>query len=296
VADGGWVSGHLFSHGDLDALLARAVRPLVAELARAGNAGGFFFLRHWDGGPHIRLRLLARTATDRPVLRRMVRERCGGYLREHPSPAAITQQQYGELASSLARQEGAASYLSRLQPDGSVRFIGYRREHARYGDLAAMRAIEEHFERASEIALSLVSLAAPEQRRTAAFCMVLLAWTGAEIPAGWSPPSDMTTQDYARQRDRLAALAAHCRALAAGPADTPGALPAWCRSLGVLRSHLNRLGPGHLAAPVPTVIDTCAHLMCNRLGLSLDEESRLRYLAGHTLADNRDWLMTASGA
>src|SRR2546425_530671 len=73
---------------------------------------------------------------------------------------------------------------ARLQQDGTVRFIGYRREHARYGDMAAMRVIEDHFEQASEIALSLVSFTTPAQRRTAAFCMVLLAWLGAGISAG----------------------------------------------------------------------------------------------------------------
>ena len=48
-----WISAHIFHAGDLDALITRVAGPLVSDL----NPEGFFFLRYWEGGPHLRLRM-----------------------------------------------------------------------------------------------------------------------------------------------------------------------------------------------------------------------------------------------
>ena len=52
-----WLSLHFFHHGDLDRLLVECVGPLVLALKREGAIAESFFLRYWNGGPHIRLRL-----------------------------------------------------------------------------------------------------------------------------------------------------------------------------------------------------------------------------------------------
>ena len=57
------------------------------------------------------------------------------------------------------------------------------------------------------------------------------------------------------------------------------ALAAWGKSVVSLRDAL-----GDPSARVLPVLDVCAHLACNRLGVSLVEECSLRYLASRALA------------
>jgi len=68
----------------MDDLILDGVRPAFAELS-----GAAYFLRHWRRGPHLRLNILATEeelqATVLPVLQRTI----GGYLRAHPSTAAM---------------------------------------------------------------------------------------------------------------------------------------------------------------------------------------------------------------
>src|SRR5438874_11952323 len=59
-----WRSYHLFRAEPWEEFLCTGVRPLVDELADAGLTEGFFFIRYWERGPHIRLRLKTAYAED----------------------------------------------------------------------------------------------------------------------------------------------------------------------------------------------------------------------------------------
>jgi thiopeptide-type bacteriocin biosynthesis protein len=67
-----WIAGHLH-HPDLDRVVRRFVRPLVADLQAAGRLTGFFFIRYGQGGPHVRLRLRPRPGAEPLVTDRMER-------------------------------------------------------------------------------------------------------------------------------------------------------------------------------------------------------------------------------
>ncbi|HEV2377314.1 MAG TPA: thiopeptide-type bacteriocin biosynthesis protein [Streptosporangiaceae bacterium] len=285
-----WVSAHLFCHTSLDGLLTDAVRPTVLELTESGAVAGFFFLRYWDGGPHVRLRLLARDPAGQWLARRCVRERCGSYLRAHLAAEPLDVAGYAEGAGQMAQLEGVESYHRVPLPDGSLRFIPYQRDYGRYGGDTVMTAVERHFMDASRIALSLVAATDRARRVTAAFCMTVLAAMADRESAGngWSgapgPVPEQWHGHYESQRARLAALVDRCRA-AAGQADSkPGSLAAWHRAVTSLRAHLDGIGP----AANPGVLGHCTHLMCNRLGVPLSEEALLHYLAARALTDARE--------
>jgi len=281
-----WVSAHLFSAGDLDALLIDAVRPLTTDLVAEGAADGYFYLRHWDGGPHIRLRLLVPDEGHHGPIRERVALHCGRYLRDHPSTRRLTPQAYADMAEQLARRERARSHLPSPLPNDSVQFIAYRREYERFGAEEAMRAVERHFMESSRLAMALLGArASADQRRVAALAMILIAWLtgerGTSGPGDWTglAPADLDAR-YLRQRDKLLLLADLARKLVAGQPTgvPPGSLDAWLRSIRALRDALT--GPA-----ADRVADTCAHLMSNRLGLTLDDEGGLRYLAARAVTE-----------
>jgi hypothetical protein len=267
---GEWVSAHIYHGGDLDRLLTGAVRPLVAEL---GAGTDFFFLRYWDGGPHLRLRIPVAGPARRAEVEALVRDRCAAYLAGNPSPGRLSPAGYARTAAALARGEGLTTYLTELQPDDSVALTPYRPEHDRYGHGPALAAVERHFVESSRIALRVLG-AGPtaEQRAGAAAAAILSAW--AIAPPGRPTPSTMED----RRGSAMVRLARQMQGLAAGRTGGTGTLADWTRTLLTLRAELTE-------AAAPAVLDLCAHLLCNRLGVPLTVEATLRRRAAAARAE-----------
>src|SRR5215468_5358520 len=179
AAEGDWVSAHVFYQGDLTELLANGIVPLTRELTHGDTAPawGWFFLRYWDGGPHVRLRVLSAPGRDRAVIEALIIERLGQYLRARPSTEQMRQADYAQLAAVLAAREQMPTYAERLYPNNSVVFLPYRREHHRYGYGASVQAVERHFVESSQLAVRLLATGDwPGRRDTVAFCLILLTW------------------------------------------------------------------------------------------------------------------------
>src|SRR5881394_1255402 len=81
-----WLSAHLFYQGSLDQLLRQLVSPLVGDLRDRRLIAGHFFLRYWQGGPHVRLRLLPRQADAAEEIRDAVRTAAAGFYATSPAP------------------------------------------------------------------------------------------------------------------------------------------------------------------------------------------------------------------
>jgi thiopeptide-type bacteriocin biosynthesis protein len=306
VREHDWVSAHVFYHDDLDPLLTGAVAPTVAELARDGLSDTYFFLRYWDGGHHVRLRIAAHLRHHAEIRRRVI-DRCAEFMRRRPAPDDLRPEEYAVHAARLARWEGVTDYARRPYLNNSVVFLPYRREHQRYGHGAAMAAVERHFAESSRIALRLLATdPSPGARDTAGYSLLLLSWFCAEPdPAHAQRPATrqaraMTDPDpgsgfgaplvdrsavedsFRRQRASLLELTVRLHRVAAESAEGPasGILRAWVRSINRLRSAL-----AAASRPPGPAIDICAHLVCNRLGISPVGEGVLRHLAARSLAE-----------
>ncbi|MBQ0994751.1 hypothetical protein KBX08_32340 [Micromonospora sp. H61] len=310
-----WVSAHAFYQGDQDRLLVDAIDPLVTELTSGGRAEGWFYLRYWDGGPHLRLRVLPAPGVKADEVREAIDTRLGAYFRDHPSNPVMTEETYAQSAAMLAEWEQVELGFAALQPNDSVIHVPYRREHHRYGHGAAIEAVERHFVQSSTLAMRLLRQgASPQERSTAAYAMILIAWLSCEPDpvrlregVGSGPRYDDAVAPFelpkpsAQQLGAAVSIAQRMRALVTVSSrhTDPGTLASWARSVAALRDALDEQldrgaltppvsgweGPGGLVIARPdtsalTVIDICAHLICNRLAVTLPAEISLRQLAG----------------
>jgi Lantibiotic biosynthesis dehydratase C-term len=258
-----WISAHLFHRGHLDQLITGAVAPLVEELTWSGALGGCFFLRYWEGGLHLRLRLLPTSPGHADQVRSTLLEHCTRYLTNHPSPpapATYTAEAYRVMAQRWAVAERLVDHDSQLHPDDTVEFIPYRPEYTAYGQRPALTAVETHFTESSTIALRLLNAGTPPaQRHAAALAMLMLTLAVCEpdlarvasrlrdVPAGRIPqltaadPAARALQDsYRRTRQALRDQARDLWARAHGPCQAPlsGQLAAWLQSIRTLHAQL----------------------------------------------------------
>ncbi|RBL89122.1 thiopeptide-type bacteriocin biosynthesis protein [Chitinophaga flava] len=116
-----WLSVHLFYAGDLNHLLHLLVAPVVAQIEAP-----FFFIRYWEGGPHIRLRLYVDETAEIQV-KEYLEAASDRYFLQYPS-------QRRELA-----------YQTPLLPNDSLQYITYVPEISRYGDERSIHLAEQQF-------------------------------------------------------------------------------------------------------------------------------------------------------
>ena len=129
-----WLSAHLFYAGDLHHLLRHLVIPL---LQRTGYPA--FFIRYWEYGPHIRLRLHV-PETAMQEAKRLLYDASQVYFSSHPS-----------------RRDDAAYNGRLLLPNNTLQFIAYEPEVQRYGNFQSIQWAEQQFVASSDYILEQVA-------------------------------------------------------------------------------------------------------------------------------------------
>ncbi|MFB7909112.1 thiopeptide-type bacteriocin biosynthesis protein [Kitasatospora sp. NPDC056076] len=309
-----WVSAHLFYHGDQDAVITGVVKPVVERLSRAGLVDGFFFLRYWEGGPHVRLRLRTRPEHVQEA-RSAVEETAAEFYRTTPSTSGLTERAYAESAAELAALERMADHDTVLHPDNSVAFVDYVPETGAFGTGRSLEAVEKQFMASSVLALQLIARGRTAgQRAMDAFAMMAAnrtVFTGILpelayqarflVESGGAAAEVLGSPDFEKHfeanKAQLRASLETVWAVTRGTALPAGSVTgSWLRTvreandtlvelelLGRLDAYPDFEAPAdvlqHINHLVPQlIVERCTHLMCNRLGISLAQESHLRLL------------------
>lgn len=119
-----WVSSYIFLDTNLDTLLIELIAPLQKELTRKGWITSYFFIRYWEGGPHIRFRVKVTDSTTIPTIEEYIRKKTETYF----------------------STTNTSNY--------KLEFNKYAPEIARYGGIKTITLAEEHFKKSSDIVLS----------------------------------------------------------------------------------------------------------------------------------------------
>lgn len=277
-----WTSLHVRCDGDTDELLRAVLLEVVGELRERDAGTSWFYLRYWEGGPHVRLRLALRLA-DREEAVALVRERAGAWLVEHDPRYPAPEKAYDEIARHLASREGEDRKVLGWQPHGHVWEQEYVPETAKYGDGGSLRAFENHFEESSILAARVLhQRPSTTQLLSLATLLVFAGWTcedtgpsvrpRAELVDRWASSVSLDRRTPPRaDSERLRGLLSRARS---------GTDP-WCEQW---TSSLERLHGELMATDLPSArwpsgADICHHLLFNRLGLTLEQEVTVRRVA-----------------
>lgn len=178
-----WRAVHVYRWTGQDRLLVDAIGPLARRLTAEGTINGFFFLRYWQGGPHVRLRLLGgpdSVAIAAPFLR--------DHLAAHPHERQPPVMAFADTQQTLARLENAEPAAELVPPD-TVREEPYRPELAKYGGPAGVAVAERLFHASSDIVVDeLRSVADVETRRLGVAFGMLVAALDAVPPSVGAVP------------------------------------------------------------------------------------------------------------
>lgn len=160
-----YLSVHIFYNAaDLRAILLECVEPLVRRLEAQHLIERYFVIRYWEGGAHVRLRLLPGAGVGHDQLQAQVAPAIERFLEERPSlfdpdpevmaplMRSLYLMEYGEQAYRDAYGDGPIP----MRKNNSYAYIPYVPEYARYGGLRGLDMSERHFHQASDIALNVL--------------------------------------------------------------------------------------------------------------------------------------------
>ena len=305
AAGGGeWLSFHLFYHGDRERVLTGWVRPVVAALWTSGGIERFYFIRYALGGPHIRLRVLARPGRTGAVEEQLVSS-AEGFLRLWPSPVPLPEEEIRAANRAILANDGGEEEDG-VYPDNTLRRFPLRFEVARYGGPGMLAPTLDFFTLSSLQALRFLEAhgGKPAPRRLAATFGLLarqvcgLAGGEEEVLAlleypaqSWerlSPLGSRADQAFEERRESFQALfRAEAGRLARCGQPAPGSPEA-----EVAAARLLALEIGSAPDPVRRrIASSHLHMTANRLGLRNTDEVYLSRLLWRTVAS-----LAASGA
>lgn len=291
-----WFALHVFL-GDplrMDAFIRDWLHPRARALC-AGGVRRWFFIRYWEGGPHLRIRFQGLNEAEGNRLAEDIRVVISAYIsNEGPGP-----EEYAEklrIDGHLVGDEEPAWY-----PEGEVVRFDYEPEQLRYGGPDAMGPNEHLFHLSSEVAASLIRATAgafPKRLSVAGALMLEAALACrrddrhiarffenyAEFWTRYPGPLAPTETSRIAQEPDPQLAATIRRALDARTAATDTSIVgAWAAGLSDLGSELDDLyGRGLLQSPagpmirdaallqttVESIVSSQMHMLNNRLGVS----------------------------
>ncbi|MGW7259938.1 lantibiotic dehydratase C-terminal domain-containing protein [Streptomyces sp. NPDC054834] len=291
----GWLSWHIHLAADasgadlLTGLVAGPLAGLVAEQLRAGRIRRWFFIRYWEGGPHLRLRILPAPGDHRAALDAAVRSAFHDLPADGHDPAAyLGLVRFAARASLLTDPSVDPRLAAQVRPPG-VYGARYTPETDRYGAGAELAASEQVFMISSDLALRCARAGLDDLRRRLTGLEVVLktAWlAAADEPDAWlvryaqfwrdwnaRSPAEVFPADAVAERAAAWAAALCERGGITAPALTGRHSPvtAWAAALADLLDPAGGVTPfraGHRGS----LCISHSHMTLNRLGLLVHEE------------------------
>jgi thiopeptide-type bacteriocin biosynthesis protein len=279
-----WLSGHIAVEGNAygrpgDEVLLDVVDRFFAECAGAGWIDRYFFIRYFEGGPHIRVRVRGDAEILDEHVAPLLSRRAGSALRWVPYQPET--ERYGgteglELAECLFQESTRAALLITRNIDGD--------RSARLGKvLLSMIVFVYVFTRKPQNAYLYSRDYARNYLRTVA----------REEDAA-RPLTSAFDVGYSRQAELLSAVILDAWERLEENAGIFPALDDYRLALEETRSRLESLlGAGRLATMAGPVTNmwqaihwigaSYLHMMNNRLGASVPEEAYLAHLIARTL-------------
>ncbi len=120
-----WISCYVFHNTDFENVLMNLVKPLVAEFTSKDLVNLFFFVRYWENGPHIRLRMLPSSHIAKTKIIKLLHDK-------------------------------TTSYFKKIGQDYVIEFNDYINEFQRYGGLDNIEVSQKHFHDSSHTVLNRI--------------------------------------------------------------------------------------------------------------------------------------------
>jgi uncharacterized protein YhbP (UPF0306 family) len=137
-----WLSVYLYYGEPWENLLTKGIYPFSEKMKSHGLIKSYFYIRYWDKGPHIRLRLNCEKNARNEIKEDLVKY-FESYFKINPS--------------TIDPKELLNRKVKEFRPNNTLYFTKYLPEYQMYGGKLAMHAAEKQFQLSSQIVLGTIN-------------------------------------------------------------------------------------------------------------------------------------------
>lgn len=280
----GWTAWHL--HLDTQAVTAadRVIADVAAPIAR-DSVQPWFFIRYWQGGPHVRLRIKGLTAEQVRHVDEELNRRLPGAAAVLDGEERIDPEAYmAEARRHAAGESGENRNVTALRPI-SVHPEPYNPEWERYGGDKVMQDSEKFFQVSSDIAATLSGEGLSRSARISVAVEATAAMARALSDEERDPYFEIGHRRWAGWAEQFGfdpAVVEQVSTQGVQALSQETGTATWSEPFRVgARELVNRL-EGQTSAPAGYILSSHVHMFHNRLGLGLLDELRTHVLLAKT--------------
>ncbi|EFL19626.1 predicted protein [Streptomyces sp. C] len=183
---GTWTAWHLHLPSSAQTVHDRVLHEAVAPAVAAHPGRPWFFVRYWQAGPHLRLRIAGLAPDEAHATERRLREALPGAAALRDGEAPVGDAAFGREAQRLARAGEDGSALPPGTPPLPTGVYGaaYEPEYERYGGEGLMPLSESLFTLSSTLVLGFLASRPRGRRARALFALGAAACAAAALGDG----------------------------------------------------------------------------------------------------------------
>ena len=139
-----------------DNLLLDCIRPLFTMLQERHWVEQIYFVRHWYGGSHIRLQLLADPTLFQSEIVPYVQREVRAYLQKAPATTLFSEEDAQRLYQRRDRMALEHSTYKPLSPNNSIEIAPYEDLANTIGSQGAAKLLTEYYTETNDLAFTLL--------------------------------------------------------------------------------------------------------------------------------------------
>jgi hypothetical protein len=149
-----WTELQIYYHDEnKDQIILDLLRPLMTWLEP--QVERVFFVRHWQRGSHLRLRVLCDPKNFTEIIQSEIESRVTAYLQAHPSRQILNESKLLTIHKRLARDEMENGVLTPFYPNNTWQFVQYdRRTHLMPESVASL--IETFYSQTNDLVFDML--------------------------------------------------------------------------------------------------------------------------------------------
>lgn len=277
-----WTTWHLHLGTSARSAHDRVIGEVIAPAVDSVPERPWFFLRYWQAGPHLRLRIGDLSTEERRRLDALLEDRLAEAGRPAEDEEPLDREAYTADAARMTHGEtGANRFVEELRSPG-VHPADYAPETDRYGGVAMMPRTERLFQLSSELVRALLPQASSSARRSLIALRATMAAAaalgdateqaqyykhGVRLWSEWAAGYGLGREDLARLCRLDQGMAGVARRFTP---DDHGPFAEWHRALAELAEEIRTGTARHPGE----IVSSHVHMFHNRLGLPIHEELR----------------------
>lgn len=153
-----WKAIYIYYYDNQDLLITNGIYPILKKY----KITDFFFIRYWQHGPHIRLRLLN---IDKNLFENIKLE-INKFVKENPSKTRIDEEEYHKLSTDYAKKENISEESSsHMVPNNTLHDAAYVPEIEKFHGETGIIIAEEEFIYSSNLAMNVLNVAQKKQQK-----------------------------------------------------------------------------------------------------------------------------------